>query len=220
MSTDTATSPKMVPVTTHHVASLPTQCSSMLSLPLSVLLDGPDGFRIETQELLQQLGIGSIDSARNVRTDLRLWRKRRDSGYGKAASGRLTSKASMNAHEGGGCRHPRQVISAWAEAVWKGHLDMQVLQAALRGAAQSLVKLKRLCACGTDVSATFMHTLVRLSCSARSARHFVIHDGTTIDLLGWRQRRWQSGRTKYCFFGPIRPHTLGAHQRATFLASF
>ena len=42
-----------------------------------MLLDESDVFRLETLGLLQQLGIGSIDSARNVGADVQLGRKRR-----------------------------------------------------------------------------------------------------------------------------------------------
>ena len=107
----------------------------------------------------------------------------------KAVSGKTTDGAS---------RHHRHVITARAEAVWEGYLEMDTLQPALRAAAQRLGTLKRPWARASDVAATFVLTLVRLGSSARSARPCTTARRSTFS--EWRQRRWPGEQIKQRFW--------------------
>ena len=78
ISTRAAGSPRMVTVLTRNVAGPKQAQSAAVRRHVKGVVRWTDGFRIETLGLLQQLGIGSTDSATDVGADLQPGRKKHE----------------------------------------------------------------------------------------------------------------------------------------------
>ena len=81
------------------------------------------------------------------------------------------------------CRHHREVVLAWATAVWTGSPPLDILQRALDSALNKLSVASRPWHLVNGPAAVYAMVLARLGWRAESARSVTVHTGVTLDLF-------------------------------------